>query len=744
MERLLPLLRGLLIGCILCVFAPTLAWARGGGGCLEEGTPIATPSGLVPIEKLKTGDRVWTFSETQRVIGTVKSTQRVTADAYIEISIGTATIRATPEHPFQTAPGVFRTADKLNVGDSVLQRNEIANVPRPITSIKNLLPQRPAYNLLVTPGGTYIANGFIVHNKGCFLPDTPITRADGTTTPIGEIRPGDELLAFTVNGEIVRTTVRNILIHEVDEYRIVTTPTVQLHVTAEHPFFVGDGTFKTLESLRVGDSIFVLTDNQLRSEPITGIEIVRAPTRVYNLQTDRPNTYFAQGVAVHNKGGSGGFGGGGGGYHGGGGYYGGSSSSSPGIIFWAIVFVIVVIVLCNAYYKQTESGENLDYVYSPSDVRKKADKTKALLDFIAKVDESMTPDKLEQKTLYTFTKLQLCWESRDYTPMKPLLMPYLYNAHLGQIRGLIRNHEINKIAGLHVDRIDLVNLRYPHKASLREFTTLVTATATDYYIDDRTSDFLRGDESPAQFQEFWTFQFHDGSWLLREIEQSRDSSVLREENFFEPFTDMGRDQVYGEAAGKSGPAGPWVASPILSKDTKIQRLLNFLVQTDKIWNRDNMLELVRNTFTQVILARESNNIADIPDDKLFPDVAASLKAEMTRLQDSNSRIEFRNLCVRKVDLILVRNFADNSKDEFVARISAHAQRGIFRDGQTVMQEPDVSPFTEYWTFGRLDNQWKVREVLPPAKGESLIEVENLDEDSTPDQLKWYYSQTRAI
>ena len=39
--------------------APTL-FARGGGGCLEEGTPILTPTGPVPIERLRPGDAVLT------------------------------------------------------------------------------------------------------------------------------------------------------------------------------------------------------------------------------------------------------------------------------------------------------------------------------------------------------------------------------------------------------------------------------------------------------------------------------------------------------------------------------------------------------------------------------------------------------------------------------------------------------------------------------------------------------------
>jgi len=44
----------------------------------------------------------------------------------------------------------------------------------------------------------------------------------------------------------------------------------------------------------------------LSAEPIRSIERVRGCTLVYNLQTDAPHTYFASGIAVHNKGGGGG------------------------------------------------------------------------------------------------------------------------------------------------------------------------------------------------------------------------------------------------------------------------------------------------------------------------------------------------------------------------------------------------------------------------------------------------------
>jgi predicted lipid-binding transport protein (Tim44 family) len=327
--------------------------------------------------------------------------------------------------------------------------------------------------------------------------------------------------------------------------------------------------------------------------------------------------------------------------------------------------------------------------------------------------------------------------------MKSLLMPDLYAEHCSQLSGMIGNHEINLISNLNVEHVDIVNVRYPQKENDREFTALITATARDYYVDDRTQEFLRGDEEPARFQEFWTFHRQGGAWRLREIEQSRESDALKEENFFEQFTDTGLNQVYDETAGKEGPAGPWLEKETLDKATRIERLLNFLVQTDKLWNRQAMLERARQVFLDVTLAREKGDPASIPTVELFPDVATGLQGELVRLGEQGTQLEFRNLCVRKAELILVRNFPDNSQDEFTVRISAHAQRAVRRNNLLISQDADVTSFVEFWTFGRLDNEWKLKEVLPPARGGERVAAENMDEGSSPEQLQWYYKQTRA-
>jgi predicted lipid-binding transport protein (Tim44 family) len=390
-----------------------------------------------------------------------------------------------------------------------------------------------------------------------------------------------------------------------------------------------------------------------------------------------------------------------------------------------------------------KKSENLDFVYGREKIGPKAGKTEKLLAFLSQQDPTVSPVELLKFADSTFRKLQECWEARNYEPMKPLMMTDLFNQHIAQIQGMLRNHEINRIENIKVEPIDLVNVRYTEKPNQREFTALITASARDYYVDDRNSKFIRGDGMPARFQEFWTFQRSGDQWLLREIEQSGESDVLKDENFAEMLTDDTIKGIYGEAAKKKGEAGPWLEKEAEEKATRIDRMLNFLVQTDRLWNRNQMIERAREVFLTVYLAKESCDPKQVPAADLFPEIAEHLRAQIQHWQKEGLRVEYRNLCVRKAELILARNFTDQAKDEYTVRISAHAQR-VSRKGERVASEQEyVTPFEEYWTFGRLDNQWKLKEVLPPGRGKKKMTEENVDEESGSGQLQWYYRQPRA-
>lgn len=156
-----------------------------------------------------------------------------------------------------------------------------------------------------------------------------------------------------------------------------------------------------------------------------------------------------------------------------------------------------------------------------------------------------------------------------------------------------------------------------------------------------------------------------------------------------------------------------------------------------------MLERARQVFMSVYLAREAGDPQQIPTGDLFPDVVQSLDADMQRWRAEGMRTEYRNLCIRKAELIHVRNYDDPALDEYTVRIDAHAQQIVKRGEQTVREQPYVTPFEEFWTFGRRDNQWKLKEVVSASQAQKMIGTENIDEDSNAGQLNWYYRQTRA-
>ena len=81
------------IALALC-FAAAPVWARGGGGCFEEGTPILTPNGEVPIEQLRVGDVV--------IGGRVEAIICVEPEEYLDVGNG---VRVTAEHLARGLPG---------------------------------------------------------------------------------------------------------------------------------------------------------------------------------------------------------------------------------------------------------------------------------------------------------------------------------------------------------------------------------------------------------------------------------------------------------------------------------------------------------------------------------------------------------------------------------------------------------------------------------------------------------------
>ena len=171
------------VAVLLLGVMPSSVLGRGGGGCLEKGSAVLTPSGPVAVENLEPGGAVLSFSDRRVLTAKVQAVMVVNTDAYCELTVGGHVLRLTGEHPVATAPGVFRTASSLRPGDRVLIGDQDGVVDGVVASVKRIAAKGSAYNLLVSPGGTYLANCLVVRNKGCFLPETLIRKEDGSEVP---------------------------------------------------------------------------------------------------------------------------------------------------------------------------------------------------------------------------------------------------------------------------------------------------------------------------------------------------------------------------------------------------------------------------------------------------------------------------------------------------------------------------------------------------------------------------------
>ena len=173
----------------------------------------------------------------------------------------------------------------------------------------------------------------------CFTPDTKLTLVDGTQREIQELAIGDELLSLRMpnaqtedehpviasevsyaeycitelgESEIVTSKIINMFFDFSDTYYVING---NIKVTGEHPFFVKipDGYYLPTEgqsseefwcweyvrNLGVGQ---IMYDKDMNEVSIDSIEEIEEEIEIVNIDVDTNNTYFAEGILVHNKG----------------------------------------------------------------------------------------------------------------------------------------------------------------------------------------------------------------------------------------------------------------------------------------------------------------------------------------------------------------------------------------------------------------------------------------------------------
>ncbi|MFZ2955368.1 MAG: TIM44-like domain-containing protein [Candidatus Ozemobacteraceae bacterium] len=795
-----------------------------------------------PISLLRPGDRLRTRSLKKGAVeSTVIERHDWEVEGYLELTTSHGTVRVTRDHLFALPGGNLLTAGSLKPGMMLLSEERDRFAEARVNAIRAVDGPVRVYNVLTDWPQSYFAESHLVHNKGCFVPETLVQHADGTETPISDIKPGDSVRAFKLDGTLVKADVMRVFHVEAQEcFEVQTESGISIKATAEHPFYIGSGAFRIVEVLKPGDEI-VIFKNGLTTDRVRSVVCTAGKILVYNIETDQPNTFIAGGVAVHNKGGfcfAAGtaislpdgttkaieklvpgdeiLGGDGRPTHvrlsaiardelvqitspsgsvqttrehpfllgrgafrpayglgtrsfirradrsierithiaatgvasfvyqiqvdephtfvaagfivhnkGGGGwsssrsssrsYRRGSGGGTPMTaedlkfvgIFLGVIFIggVGVIAYNNKFGEGSGSGGDLDEILPVDLIAMKAKPTEQLVRRITERHPEFSPEALQETIRHAFMTLQKVWQSRNYADMAPLVFPDLRRDHEQQLQSSKRNHEINMIESPQITRVDMVHVNWTDKVEDRSFSVLISARAKDYYIDDRSRAFIRGDSTSQPFQEFWTFQSRSGRWLLREIEQVGDCNILREPNVVEGIS----EEEMKSLAGAPVPGG--------SRD-KVATLIQNYGETGggDIWNERALKDLARTAAIALHAAFEANEasgLAGIAGENLLADIEASLADARER----GEHREFRNLCVRRVDLVMARPASGGRPHEFTARVTLHAQRVTSINDQRVSGDADVGKFDKLFHFQHIDGSFRLTD-LPDSKGDS--------------------------
>jgi peptide subunit release factor 1 (eRF1) len=131
----------------------------------------------------------------------------------------------------------------------------------------------------------------------CLHPDTIVHMADGQFLRIEEVEKGDEVLSFNLETkQIISSKITKKWITPKDKiYRF--SAGEEIIASADHIFFMEDGTTKPAEELKQGDML--LAENGQGKE-ITTIQSEEKPMELIDISVENEN-FIAEGLVVHNS-----------------------------------------------------------------------------------------------------------------------------------------------------------------------------------------------------------------------------------------------------------------------------------------------------------------------------------------------------------------------------------------------------------------------------------------------------------
>jgi len=149
-------------------FSLTDPGGGGGGGCVAYGTPILTPQGYVPVQKLERGAPVVEFNFTTQTLtgGVLQWANKTRVTSLVDIDNGRLFLTPTDQPIFirnSTFMGWLRDPKNLTEGDYTW--NPINDSWVLVTNVSIVQQQTFVYDVVTSGLNNFVANGFLLDQK---------------------------------------------------------------------------------------------------------------------------------------------------------------------------------------------------------------------------------------------------------------------------------------------------------------------------------------------------------------------------------------------------------------------------------------------------------------------------------------------------------------------------------------------------------------------------------------------------
>jgi hypothetical protein len=134
-------------------------------GCFPAGTPILTPGGTRPVERVRAGDLVTTVGPGGAAAAGKVLAVFATRNRLVEVRTEAGGLVTTETQPLALASGGLRAAGELQAGDRVFRWDGGTRRAVAVRSVALTGRQERVFNLILGAPAVFVADGFLVRSK---------------------------------------------------------------------------------------------------------------------------------------------------------------------------------------------------------------------------------------------------------------------------------------------------------------------------------------------------------------------------------------------------------------------------------------------------------------------------------------------------------------------------------------------------------------------------------------------------